>query len=588
MSATNLSFAKVVATPTASSWSQAYNAGALFIVLSLTTEDEELKEKLPTQGKQILNNVEAEFFILEEKSLKTIKHAITQACKDMLPAIAVSLTLAFIKDNVLYGFVFGSGKITLKRGDKVGTILNKQPLPESDEIQSASGYLEPDDIILLQTHQFAKSVPAQTITQAFELTIPNDIAETISPHVHNGSEGGASAIIISYKGSPRVRSDEADSDILSPSQAPLHHAPQTQIHEREDEETRIKHSLISHLLNLFPRPTRNIQLDRQKKLILGLAIIIFGILLVSIFLVRSSEKANKTRALFEEIYKSAKKDYDEGEALLSLNKSLARDDYLSSKATLAKAQGKFKPGSEEAKKIEELAKLIDKRLAETEGITKVSVKEAPNDAAPVLALLQKESSLVAVAEDEGAFYTLSDSAVVKITKATGKKEQLIKNEGDWTQAVSLGVFSGNVYILDQKKGLLKFVPTASGMSQIAYFKDEAPKLDSAISLAIDSSIYILFSNGSIEKFTRGIKDSFTVSGLKKPFSKPTSLFAAFDMPNIYVLDVGDARLVKLDTSGNFQAEYQTPILKDARAFTISPDEKAAYVLSGGKIYQVNF
>ncbi len=61
----NLTFAKIVATPTNSAWSQAYSAGMLFTVLSLkskeTEEDSPARQEndieLKTQGKNILNTI---------------------------------------------------------------------------------------------------------------------------------------------------------------------------------------------------------------------------------------------------------------------------------------------------------------------------------------------------------------------------------------------------------------------------------------------------------------------------------------------------------------------------------------------------
>ncbi len=72
MPKTHLPFAKIVATPTLTSWSQAYSAGGLFIALSLVTETPEHQEAIGTVGKKILNDLEAEFFSLEEKSLEKI------------------------------------------------------------------------------------------------------------------------------------------------------------------------------------------------------------------------------------------------------------------------------------------------------------------------------------------------------------------------------------------------------------------------------------------------------------------------------------------------------------------------------------
>ena len=58
-----MTFAKIVANPSAFSWSQVYSAGKLFAVISLEAQEETLeKDFLNVLGKEILNTLEQEFF----------------------------------------------------------------------------------------------------------------------------------------------------------------------------------------------------------------------------------------------------------------------------------------------------------------------------------------------------------------------------------------------------------------------------------------------------------------------------------------------------------------------------------------------
>lgn len=606
MSGTNLSFAKIVATPTLASWSQAYNAGSLFIVLSLTSDNEELQKELPQKGKQILNNLEAEFFGLEEKTFETIQKAITASIAEIDEEIGLSLSLTYCKEDALYCFVIGNGRITLKRSDKIGVVLEELNA-SSREIKSSSGYLETDDLILIQTSQFAESVPAKTILEAMDNTLPNDIAETISPSVHGGNEGGASAIILSYKGVPRALDEEPVEDkeetIQTPSPTPIAASATTsfpineppdltkdipessapvqreEMSEELEDEDLDSPSFVDNLKNRLPHlPSRS--LPRQKKLLLAVTVLLVGLLIASIFVVQQHTESSKDHELFVQIYDSAKKDYEEGEGLLSLNKSLALDDYKSAKTTLSGASGKFKAGSNEAQQIAELTAKVDARLNELGGSNSPSATEADSSASPVLKALIDDSSLIAATEEDDTVYTLSSKAIASDDKT------LVKNDDNWKNAKDLGTFSGNFYVLDPKE-LIKFVPAGDDYAASTYFKGDAPDLTKAVSLAIDSSIYILFSDGSIEKYTKGTKDSFTISGLSKSLSSPTNIYTSGDIENVYVLDSGNTRIVKLDKSGTFVAEFTSPTFKNARALTISNDEKTAYVLSGNKIYKIS-
>ncbi|MDP2585868.1 MAG: hypothetical protein Q8P29_03235, partial [Candidatus Levybacteria bacterium] len=70
----NISFSKIVATPTLNSWSQAYNAGRLFAVLSLEKTKDAPNEidSLNVLGKDLLERLEQEFFAIEDKNLESI------------------------------------------------------------------------------------------------------------------------------------------------------------------------------------------------------------------------------------------------------------------------------------------------------------------------------------------------------------------------------------------------------------------------------------------------------------------------------------------------------------------------------------
>src|ERR1041385_2736961 len=104
LSKSNISFAKLSATPTEKAWSQAYNAGNLFACLSLSSPDGEELHALQTLGKDLFSNLEAEFFTLEEKTLATITEAITKSTKHIPETISLAFCLAYFKDTALYLF----------------------------------------------------------------------------------------------------------------------------------------------------------------------------------------------------------------------------------------------------------------------------------------------------------------------------------------------------------------------------------------------------------------------------------------------------------------------------------------------------
>ena len=105
-------------------------------------------------------------------------------------------------------------------------------------------------------------------------------------------------------------------------------------------------------------------------------------------------------------------------------------------------------------------------------------------------------------------------------------------------------------------------------------------------MAIDRSIWILFKDGSVFKYTSGAKDSFSIKDLPKPLSNPTKLITNADMTSVYILDKGNGRIVKLAKDGSFQKEYAASSVSQATDFEVMESDKKILILSAGKILEI--
>ena len=194
-----LTFAKIVANPSAFSWSQVYSAGKLFAVISLEATEENLeKDFLNILGKEILTTLEQEFFTLETKDLESIKEAVLTTSKKIPTEIACSFVIGALTNNILYLYILGNGRASLKREGKLGNLIEAAD-QKSDALKTASGYLQDGDIIVLQTKQFSDVISVGTLSEFMDNLAPSEIAENLAPLVHEKEEAGAAAIIAHYK-----------------------------------------------------------------------------------------------------------------------------------------------------------------------------------------------------------------------------------------------------------------------------------------------------------------------------------------------------------------------------------------------------
>jgi hypothetical protein len=570
----SLAYAKIVATPTNIGWSQVYNAGSLFAILSLTVKDQvaPIEINLPALGKDIFNDLEAEFFSLEEKTLPGIKAAMEKSFEKIIPGIIADASLAYFKDNLLYLFMLGKGKILMKRGEKLGLLLEKKT--NDTAILTSSGRLQPGDIILLQSDHFTQNVPDANITAAFELQLPSGIAESLSPHVHEKEDGGQAAIIIAYNGA--VQAPNPLEENIIPVQEPM---PK----ETDNAPLPLLTSL-NKFIKKFKLPTPHLTKRQISALCLGVVLLI--LLTSSIIFTKTQQENAKYEALYQQISTQAQKNYDEGKALAKLNQNLAQDDFIKAEKILKENINKFKTNSKEQLKLQALLDQVKAELAPTAAPVNKLSPVAANVGEFDLLTIEKNNQALAYTQDDASIYLLTDKAVTTIDKANGTKKDILLNNKDWGQAVALSPYQGNIYVLDQKAGILKFVAAQEGFGKTDYFKGTPPNLSKAQSLSIDGSIWILTSDGKILKYTKGEPDNFAVTGLDKPLKNPSKIFTNRDIDNLYILDNGNGRILKLDKNGVYQNQYNSDILLSVLDFEVLEKDKKILILTKDKIWEI--
>jgi len=633
MAETNLAFSKVVATPTPTAWSQAYSAGRLFAVISLQADTipQEGEEHLTSIGKDLISTLESEFFTLENKNLDSIKQALTTTITRVREDIKISLVVCFLSENVLYLFAAGGGKAVLKRGEKIGTVLQAD---DESVIKSASGYVAEGDIIILQTKSFLRVIPSSTLASSLDHNSPDQIAENLAPHVHDKAEGGASAVILLYKEGqvqdisgtlpnvltesesgtnetledkrevttedgpvPAILQSESE-DINEPVESQETTKPPTITPIDETDNDLLNQTPSPFLTDQFPRRSRFSfgfglpflrkifpGFPRQRRIILIIAAVLIALIGVTSFLALSSRQTSQNQKLFTSVFAKAQEKYDEGRNLKDLNAPLAQDSFKGAKKILDDNKNKFKDNSNEKKQILVLLDKVNGEISNVSTGESVSAKEVRESDSKILSYEINNSGTTYFTQNSDNVYFLDGTGVSQIDKGNDKKTQVIKK--DWKEDGGIGLFGSNIYVLDRKDGILKFIAaSSSSYTKAEYFTGNSPDLGSTVDMTINGSVYILFKDGHIDKYTRAKKDAFEISGLDKPLLGASRIFTN-DESNLYILDNGNSRVVVLDKTGKFKKAYSANIIKKAKDFEVSEKDKKIYVLSGGKVYQID-
>ncbi|HWY79227.1 MAG TPA: hypothetical protein VNW29_02620 [Candidatus Sulfotelmatobacter sp.] len=582
----SLSFAKLVATPTEIAWSQAYNAGNLFVCLSITIEEDREELSLQALGKEIFNILQSEFFTLQEKNIANIKTAIQTSFDNSPKHITVGLALAYFKEATLLVFIAGSGKIIMKRGEKVGVLLAKQDANDG-VIKSASGFVENSDTIILETGPFAQGISQETVIHALDLALPNDIVEALSPQIHKQDNGAQAAIVISYRGaSATIPMEEPESE-EEQTLGSLYQV-ETEYSEKEllEEMDETKHKPIQ--FPKLPKFHQNFKLSHRRKLFLNIALILILLLILSIFFTVKKYNNDKQQNTFQAIYPTAQQYYSQGEGLETVNASLSQDNYRKAEKLLKDGETKLPKNSKNYQQIADLLAQIENKLQNnsTGQTTNVTQAQAPSHS--LLAVEQSTNNGLAFGEDTNDVYIITNKGITTESKNDGSIKDSIKNNTDWISPVAVIPYEGNIYVLDQKKGLLKFVASSGGFGMANYFSNTSPDLSQTTGMAIDGSVWLIFKDGTIMQYIKGKSNGFAITGLLKPLSNPTKIVTNITMESIYILDNGNSRIVQIDKNGKYQNAFSAPVIANAKDLSVSEKEKIIQILSQGKVWELHF
>jgi hypothetical protein len=167
----------------------------------------------------------------------------------------------------------------------------------------------------------------------------------------------------------------------------------------------------------------------------------------------------------------------------------------------------------------------------------------------------------------------------------------------WQFPKLIGSHSGRFYLLDSSANQIwRYDPTSDGYSSApdAWLKTQVD-LAGVVDMAIGDSIYLLYADGALLKFSEGKPDPFDISDWDTPPRSPSAVFArpSEETRWIYVADRGNSRIVQASQEGLFKQQFRsadaqagqnTDPLAEATALFVDEITGSAYVLSGQKLY----
>ncbi|MBU4099710.1 hypothetical protein KJ980_08780, partial [Patescibacteria group bacterium] len=195
------------------------------------------------------------------------------------------------------------------------------------------------------------------------------------------------------------------------------------------------------------------------------------------------------------------------------------------------------------------------------------------------------SGISTLMKKTGEAVFLSDSnkiGVFNIGKKTFSSAD-IEFQTDISNIKDIASYSNFIYLLDPNSNqIYKHARLANGFDKgQGWFKAENINLKNAVSMAIDGSIYLLNSDGSIDKFRTGDRIAdFSIENPSDPISESAKIWTESELKYLYVADPNKNRIILFDkTSGKLVNQYVSNDFNNLKNIAVDQKEEKIYALS---------
>lgn len=221
----------------------------------------------------------------------------------------------------------------------------------------------------------------------------------------------------------------------------------------------------------------------------------------------------------------------------------------------------------------------DKQLVAVDPTTKAAKKiDLPAGTAAPVAIGAGKSSVIILLEDKSLLSTTIDDGKVAKSSIGSSDEKAV------TDAV---VYVNRLYALDAtNQQIWKYASASGGFGNGAkYLQATNSNLSNAVSLSIDSSIYVLSSNGNVARFMSGGQDGFALATIDPPLSNANQIWTDIDAPDVAIADQTGKRVAVFTKDGKLVGQYVSPAFQGPVDLTGDPKTKNLYVVdSSNKVY----
>lgn len=149
------------------------------------------------------------------------------------------------------------------------------------------------------------------------------------------------------------------------------------------------------------------------------------------------------------------------------------------------------------------------------------------------------------------------------------------------------IFNDRLYVLDASAGKI-YRHNASGdaYGKSSEWLSNGVSVAGAVAFDIDSSIYVLMSDGAVKKYDSGSEVKFQLDAVQPGLGGATRIIKPSVTSSFYILNPQYSMISIFKPDGKLDKQLTTDQFKDLKDIVVDLDSGSMYVLAGSKIYQV--
>jgi len=555
-------------------WVQAQTADydtshKLVVLLQLKSDDEDSMVDLSVLGSEILLNI-------EQKS----RHIENEAQLKNILATAISGLSEGVSCEYLVGNIKESSVMLCGRGDMTVLIVRDSQIAkigfDINEEKITTGFIKEGDLLLFATAKMIEVVGPEKLKKI--LTEDPEPGEALAPLIHlaDDTSGVAGAICEVHKEDEQVPLDKPN-------------------------------SLKIYLRNEEPR---------KLNMWVGLSLLLLLSIMIGVGMVRRVKVLSETA--FQKVNTEVAAKIAETLSIGDLNPERARvllaearlgvETYIATKPKeeyrlkalklnedISKTEEQaFKKNDIALNTIVELEVLVEglqSNKMKTDGKGNLVFIDESNPRLVSMNIADRSRQIIDTKNDgnfldvsmtDTKYFGLNAKSVTELNIKKEEAKTAIEADEFWVDPVKIGMFAGNIYILDKGQSEIWKYPTLGdtfGGRRRWLAAGITPDLANVVDMKVVGDIWLLTSTGKLERYSRGAPVKFSMDGFPsktsdKKLAEPSSLWVTESL--IYVLENGASRISVFGDDGLYKSQYANSEFSKASDLVIVDDK--GYVL----------